>query len=65
MRNSTNNIDSVMLGNRGPGGMGMGMGMAGIDGGLNPNMGPGNMQRRGGNIPPIPRIPSKCPIQNL
>ncbi|KAF8416846.1 hypothetical protein EV426DRAFT_396285 [Tirmania nivea] len=42
----------------GPGGMRMGMGMVGLDGVLNPNIGTGNMQRRGGNVPPIPRIPS-------
>ncbi|KAF8437763.1 hypothetical protein BGX38DRAFT_924604 [Terfezia claveryi] len=58
MRNNTNNIDSVMLGNRGPGRVGMGVGMVGLDGNLNSNMGHGTTQRRGGNIPPIPRIPS-------
>ena len=36
MQNIPNNIDSVMLGNRGPGGMGMGMGMVRLDGSLNP-----------------------------
>lgn len=59
MRNSTNNIDSVMRGNRGPGGMVMEMGVAGLDGGLHANTGAGNMQRRVGNVPPMPRIPSK------
>lgn len=60
MRDSNANIASVMRGNRGPGGMGMGMSMTGLDGGLNQDIGPGNMQRKAEQtIPPMPRVPSE------